>query len=312
MSETPLVSIITPSYNQAQFLESTICSVLEQGYPNIEYIICDGGSTDGSVGIIHKYEARLKWWCSEKDKGQSDAINKGVEQSTGEIIGWLNSDDLYYPDAIEIVANYFNTHPEVDMIYGGIDRIDSKGKFIQQSVPLDYSFKEMLSHSLVIPQPASFFRRSCFDDVGGLDVDYFHSMDFNLWAKMGMRFSIRKIDHVLAKFRSHADAKSVSQSYTVGPEILKTLDWVFSQPNLPMDIQVKRNEIYSGALVVSGTGYYASLCLSQARKNYFKAIRLYPPQIWRSRVVALILRTLFGKKLLGFLRSWKLRLFSVQ
>ena len=304
-SPWPRVSIVTPSYNQAQFLEETIRSVLLQGYPDLEYFVMDGGSTDESAQIIQKYEPWLAGWVSEKDNGQADAINKGVAQSEGEIIGWLNSDDLYCSDAIRIVVNYFNAHPEVDMIYGSIDRVDSNGRFIRQVVPLDYSFKKLLSNQLVIPQPATFFRRNCFENVGGLDASFFHAMDFNLWVKIGMNYSTHRVEHVLARFRTHADAKSVAYSYTVGPELLKTLDWAFSQPDLPMGIQAERKEIYSGAFVVAGTGYYASLRLSQARQFFYKAIKLYPSQIWKSRVILLMLRTLLGKQIISFFRTWK-------
>ncbi|GAI25881.1 unnamed protein product, partial [marine sediment metagenome] len=132
MSELPTVSIVTPSYNQAQFLEATMCSVLGQDYPRIEYTICDGGSTDGSVDIMRRHADRLAWWCSEEDKGQADAINKGFERSHGEILAWLNSDDLYIPGALSFVAEYFAAYPEVDVIYGDIDRIDENGGFLSR------------------------------------------------------------------------------------------------------------------------------------------------------------------------------------
>src|SRR5512142_3420630 len=130
LSTNPRVSIITPSYNQAQFLEASIQSVLQQDYPNIEYIVADGGSKDNSVEIIKKYQDHLAWWVSEKDKGHADALNKGFSHATGEILAWLNSDDVYYPDAVAEAVAVLQQHPEVGMVYGDADLIDNAGAAI--------------------------------------------------------------------------------------------------------------------------------------------------------------------------------------
>ena len=127
---TPLVSIITPSFNQARYLESTIHSVLDQDYPNIEYIIVDGGSTDGSAEIIHGFSDRLAWWVSEKDHGQTDAINKGFARAKGEILAWLNSDDTYQPHAIAEAVGLLRDRPEVGLVYGDANFIDENGRVI--------------------------------------------------------------------------------------------------------------------------------------------------------------------------------------
>ncbi len=130
MSELPLVSIVTPSFNQAKFLEQTILSVLEQEYPHLEYIIVDGGSTDGSQDIIQRYAARLAWWVSEPDQGQTDAINKGFNRAQGEIYAWLNSDDTYLPGAVLEAVEYLRAHPEAGMVYGDANLTDEKGEII--------------------------------------------------------------------------------------------------------------------------------------------------------------------------------------
>ncbi|MCJ7530019.1 MAG: glycosyltransferase, partial [Anaerolineales bacterium] len=126
----PLVSIVTPSYNQAQFLETTIRSVLDQVYPNLEYMVVDGGSTDGSREIIRKYADRLAWWVSEHDRGQTDAINKGFTRAHGDILAWLNSDDTYEPEAVAEAVTFLQTHPDVGMVYGDANFIDEQGQVI--------------------------------------------------------------------------------------------------------------------------------------------------------------------------------------
>src|ERR1051325_2361432 len=125
-----LISIVTPSYHQARYIEETIQSVLSQDYPQIEYIIVDGGSTDGSVNIIKKYEDQLAWWTSEKDEGQTDAINKGFARAKGDILAWINSDDTYEPGAVTAAAQYLHEHPDVGMVYGDCNYIDRSGNII--------------------------------------------------------------------------------------------------------------------------------------------------------------------------------------
>jgi len=157
--EYPLVSIVIPSYNQAQFLESMILSVLNQSYPNFKYIIIDGGSTDGSVKIIKKYEKYLAYWISEKDKGQSEAINKGFRRSTGEILAYLNSDDTYSKGTLLYIARYFQKHPDIDLIYGNAYFIDTHDKRIGKWETINYDFDIHLYDSAIVPQPAAFWRK---------------------------------------------------------------------------------------------------------------------------------------------------------
>lgn len=207
----PKVSIVTPSYNQVQFIEETIRSVLLQGYPDLEYIIVDGGSTDGSVGIIRKYEPWLAYWKSKQDCGQSHAINKGWRQATGEILAWLNSDDTYEPGAVHIAAEFLVKHPEVDMVYGYCFLIDEDSKSIAPfwHNHCQFNIDQMIrNHHMCIPQQTVFIRKSILDQVGWLDKSLHFKMDRDLYIRIGLKGNVTKIRGHMASFRVHENAKS--------------------------------------------------------------------------------------------------------
>jgi glycosyltransferase involved in cell wall biosynthesis len=191
-SSFPLISIITPSYNQGEYIEQTICSVLEQGYPNLEYIIVDGGSTDSSVEIIKKYEQHLAWWVSEKDKGQSNAINKGIQRSNGEIINWLNSDDYYMPGALHHVAQQF-TDPEINC-YCGYSRVFSETSEKCSSGTDVYpgNLPKTIGWAR-IDQPETFFRKSVWDKIGLLNETFHYVMDKEFWIRYLFAFGLNGI-----------------------------------------------------------------------------------------------------------------------
>ena len=173
-SNLPLVSIITPSFNQARYLEDTIRSVLGQDYPRVEYSIIDGASSDGSVDIIRKYADKLTWWVSEKDSGQAEAINKGFVRAQGEIVAWLNSDDTYLPEAISAAVKAFQKNPDVVLVYGNLLAIDEHGQTINLLNYNQLSLKDLLCFQ-IIGQPAVFFRREALEKVGNLDITYHFS-----------------------------------------------------------------------------------------------------------------------------------------
>jgi glycosyltransferase involved in cell wall biosynthesis len=208
------VSIVTPSYNQAPFLEATICSVLEQNYPHIEYIICDGGSTDSSVEIIHKYEKHLAWWCSEKDGGQAAAINKGWQRASGQIWAYLNSDDLLIPDAVHTVVEAFANHPESAIVHGDWLYIDGEGHTIAHVCGKSCNFRKLLyrGQGPYVGQPASFYKAELVRRVGGVDESLHLSMDYDLLLKLALLGSMCYISHPLACLRVHTDAKSFSHT----------------------------------------------------------------------------------------------------
>lgn len=207
----PKISIITPSYNQCDFLEQTIQSVLNQDYPNLEYIVIDGGSTDNSADIIKKYESKLAYWVSEKDRGQSHAINKGFQRATGEIVAWLNSDDYYLGNILDTVSRFFQEHPDVDLVYGDIILIDKHSNVLGVRKVVPYNYTLALYGLSAIPQPSTFFHRRALDVVGLLDEEFHYQMDTEFFLRFGKKgLKIKYVPVPLAKFRLHSESKTVS------------------------------------------------------------------------------------------------------
>jgi GT2 family glycosyltransferase len=227
----PLVSVITPSFNQARYLEATIQSVLAQEYPRIEYIIIDGASTDGSVDTIKKYETRLAYWVSEKDSGQAEAINKGLARGTGEIVAWLNSDDYYGPGAVSSVVKVFEEHPNVLMVYGDMLAVDDQGQAINVLKYKQVSLEDLLCFQ-IIGQPAVFFRREAYEKAGGLDPTFHFLLDHHLWIRIAQQGQILHVPQILASARYHAEAKNRAKASEFGREAFRILEWARRQPDL--------------------------------------------------------------------------------
>ena len=213
MKNFPKISIVTPSYNQAGFLERTILSVLNQNYPNLEYIVIDGGSTDGSVEIIKKYEKYLAYWVSEKDKGQSDAINKGFQKSTGEILAWLNSDDTYLSGTLFKVVKAFQENPNADLIFGNIYHVDEKDQRIGELRFTKFDFPTLIYESGNLHQTGAFWTREIYDKVGGINPKYRFCMDFDFFCRIAEKGNLVFIKDHLANFRIHKDTKSSTPSW---------------------------------------------------------------------------------------------------
>lgn len=223
MDKNPTVSIITPSYNQAAYLERTILSVLEQDYPNIEYIVIDGGSDDGSVDVIQRYADRLAYWESVKDKGQTDAINKGFSHAHGEILAWLNSDDILYSHAVREAAAYLTTHPDCGLVYGNCDFIDAEDRVIGRFNAKQTDYKKLTQGYVHIPQQASFWRADLWRQVGPLDASIYFAMDYDLWLRLAKVSEIKYLPTTepWAAFRLHADAKTIAEDDRCWPDMLR-------------------------------------------------------------------------------------------
>jgi glycosyltransferase involved in cell wall biosynthesis len=207
-SRLPTVSIVTCSYMQGCFIDATIRSVLNQGYPHLEYIIIDGGSTDETVDVIRRHADRLAYWVSEKDSGQTDALMKGFQRATGEIQGWLCSDDLLLPNALQTVGQYFADHPEVDFVFGDALWIDAQGHALRPKKEMQWSrFTYLFDHNY-LAQPSCFWRKSLFERAGGLDRSLHLAMDSDLWLRFANLTTPRHLPHYLSCMRYYPEQKT--------------------------------------------------------------------------------------------------------
>lgn len=232
----PRITIVTPSFNQAEYLEQTITSVLDQNYPNLEYMVIDGGSADGSVDIIRKYERRLSYWVSEKDGGQTDALNKGFRRATGEIRGYLNSDDFYLPGAFGRVAGYLHAHPDVALVHGRCRVVDVAGAKIGERFGAITRYDEILDLWDVwwkqrnFVQPEVFWTKRIAEQVGLFRDDLFWVMDYEYWARiLRAGGKVGSLDSELACFRMQPKQKS-TQPNRVAEELLQVVrPWIWER-----------------------------------------------------------------------------------
>src|SRR3990172_8338511 len=230
MDARPLVSIVTPSYNQATYLETAMRSVLEQDYPNIEYLVADGGSTDGSVEIIQKYADRLAWWVSEKDNGQADGANKGFRRARGEIVRLLKSDDVYTPGAISGAVAAFQVNSQAGMVFSDVDSIDGSGQLINVMRFGPRTLEDLMAFK-IISQPGAFMRRTLLEQAGYLDPQYHLLLDHQLWLRLarlaplvyapGGRWSAA---------RFHSSSKNFAQAGAFGSDAYRIAAWLSSAP----------------------------------------------------------------------------------
>jgi glycosyltransferase involved in cell wall biosynthesis len=213
----PRFSIVTPSLNQAEFLERTIRSVLDQDYSDLEYFVMDGGSTDRSAEIIRRHESRLAGWACEPDQGQAHAIEKGFARSTGAVLAYLNSDDAYRPGALRAAAEAFQAHPEADLIYGDVVFVDAAGRPLVLDVLPRFSRSD-LWRVCVIPQPAAFWRRRLWESVGGFNREFTFAFDYDFFLRAATLGRFLHVPRLMAEFRYHAAAKSTRARETWAAE----------------------------------------------------------------------------------------------
>lgn len=270
MVNSPLITIITPSYNQAAFLEKTIHSVLDQDYPAIEYMVVDGGSNDESVQIIRKYKSQLTWWVSEKDSGQAEAINKGFARARGEYVAWLNSDDYLMPGAVTAAVIALQKNPKSSFVFGNVRVVDPSGSVLNTLSYGDWGLDELMSFH-IIGQPAVFIRRSALEEVGFLNTSFHFMLDHHLWLRLASIGEMNYIPELWASAHYHEGCKNLAQAAEFGKEAFRIVEWMSSAPVFKSEFVKNEKKILAGANRFNG--FY----LLEARE-YRKSFRAY----WRS------------------------------
>lgn len=284
----PLFSIVTPSYNQAAFVEETLRSVLEQDYPAIEYLVADGASSDGSAEIIQRYAPRLAWWVSEKDRGQAQAINKGFARASGEYVAWLNSDDVYRPGALAAVARAFAQNPRAGMVFGDVESIDGQGQVFNVMTFRPITLDDLLCFNIIC-QPGVFLRRSVLQQTGLLDDSYHYLLDHHLWVRALSLAPAVYLPQRLAAARYHADAKNVAQAAAFGREAFRIIDWMQTRPELADAYRRLRRRIWAGAYRFDGRYLQDGGQNRAALAAYLRSLAAHPPTAlteWRRMVYA--------------------------
>lgn len=294
-AELPLVSIVTPSYNQGKFIEETIKSVLNQTYTNIEYIIVDGGSSDNSVEIIKKYASlypqRIQW-LSEKDHGQSDGINKGLRRSRGDIVAWLNSDDVHNLQAIEKVVSFFRANPDVCFVHGQGHHINMQGEYLE-SYPSSACDFQVLHSTCPICQPTAFWRRDVVNTIGYLDDELGFAMDYEYWIRISKKYTLGFIPEHLASTRLYDETKTLSQRHKVHKEIVEVVkkhygsvhaNWIYAYAHTyPLIVSNNRKGVMKNVIFVMALIVYSSY--NFLRYNHaipLSSMRLFLGWLWNA------------------------------
>ena len=276
----PLVSIVTPSFNQAQFLEQAIRSVLRQDYPHIEHLVIDGGSTDRSLDVIQRFQSELAYWESEGDRGQADAINKGFRRARGEIIAWLNSDDLYLPGTVSSAVRALEANADVGMVYADGLMVDADVKLLDKHYYRNLNVLDLLSFEVIL-QPTVFMRRGVLEEVGYLNDEYDLILDHELWVRIASRYAIQHVPSFWSLERTHQEAKTIAQSRAFVSEARRLVAWAERTPGIRDLALRERRRIHAGLNVFIARRLIDSGEPSLAFRHLARAATLHPPIVLR-------------------------------
>lgn len=302
-SDWPRISIVTPSYNQGQFIEETIRSVLLQGYPNLEYIIIDGGSTDNTLEIINKYEKYISYWVSEPDDGQADAINKGFSIVTGNLVGWQNSDDFYYPNAFTHVVNAANIYPEYDVFYGSrfYLNLEGDGVLSEDSHKSPFNLEEMIPNANMANQ-SLFFKSRIFKEGNFLDKSFQHCMDHEFfWRLIFKEYKFIYIPEIKGCYRLHPDCKGKQYKNYWLVDTLKICKTIYQHTELPYSVRKQSWQFLRGNCLDD----YGKLRLESFRENFCKLVYLGGVNSLDLELIIKYITSFVGKKRLTELRKLK-------
>jgi len=273
------LTVVTPSYNQGKFINETINSVLSQGIDELEYIIMDGGSTDNTVEVLESYGDKIIWE-SKRDKGQTDAVNQGIRKATGDIIGWLNSDDIYYPNTCKTILKIFEDNPQINVVYGNANHIDINGDFLEEYYTEDFNF-ERLKDICFICQPSLFFRKNVVKKYGYLNADLQFCMDYDYWIRLGKEEKFYRANELFAGSRLYEDNKTLGSRLKVHQEIARMF-----QKNLG---KVPARWIYNLAHVICDEkGLERESCsfkrelVRESKKAFMKYNKYIPLREWKT------------------------------
>ena len=296
--ERPLVSIVTPAYNQSAYLRETIESVLAQDYPRIEHIVIDDGSTDDTPSVLSEYTGRVEWERHD-NMGQTPTINKGWRRSKGEIVTWLNSDDTLLPGAVSKAVAYLQEHPESGIVFGDSMFTTEDGTPIEKSKSpgsfFDYE-KFVVECENPIAQPSAFIRRSVVEDVGDLDPFYYYFMDWDFWLKAGASHPVDYIPELLSTYRLHSESKTVAQSAKAAPELERMYRAYFALDSVPDAVRRHKSRAFANMYFTSGGYYIKGDDKASAAKCALKALRSYPALLFDAGMLHKFIYCLFGER----------------
>lgn len=298
LDDRPLVTIITPAYNRASYLDETIQSVLGQDYPNLEYIVLDDGSTDNTREVMAGYDGRIRWE-SHANMGETRTVNKGFSMANGEIIGVVNSDDPLLPGAITALVSRLMSDPELLVVYPDWDYIDKDGKFIEHVNTPEYSYMKMLRNFQCVPSVGTLFRRKVVEMTGGRDENFRYVADLDFWLRAGMRGPFARLPKTLATFRVHPDSASVNQMGTrMSDEHLLLVNKIYSMPEMPPEafsFKIRRgaySNAYCSAAVNCGEGMKRLVLRYLLTSLYYAPWNYLGENAWK---LDLVLTALFGR-----------------